>query len=54
VPVEDCVGIPGCGAGTINSHWKEPTFRNELMTGYLNAGINPFSKMTIQSLADLG
>ena len=54
VPVEDCVGIAGCGAGTINSHWKEPTFRNELMTGYLNAGINPFSIMTIQSLADLG
>jgi len=54
VPVEDCVGIAGCGAGTINSHWKEPTFRNELMTGYLNAGINPFSKMTIQSLADIG
>lgn len=54
VPVEDCVGIPGCGGGTINSHWKEPTFRNELMTGFLNAGINPFSKMTIQSLADLG
>ncbi len=54
VPVEDCVGIAGCGSGTINSHWKEPTFTNELMTGYLNGGINPFSKMTIQSLADLG
>lgn len=54
VPVEDCVGIPGCGSGTINSHWKEPTFTNELMTGYINGGINPFSKMTIQSLADLG
>lgn len=54
VPVEDCVGIPGCGAGTINSHWKEGTFTNELMTGYINAGINPFSRMSIQSLADLG
>lgn len=54
VPVEDCVGIAGCGAGTINSHWKELTFTNELMTGYINGGINPFSKMTIQSLADLG
>lgn len=53
VPVEDCVGIPGCGGGTINSHWKEPTFRNELMTGYLNSGVNPFSRMTIQSLADI-
>ena len=54
VPVEDCVGIAGCGAGTINSHWKELTFTNELMTGYINGGINPFSTMTIQSLADLG
>jgi hypothetical protein len=56
VPVEDCVGITGCGAGTINSHWKELTFRTELMTGYISApGIpNPFSRMTIQSLADMG
>lgn len=54
VPVEDCVGIVGCGSGTINSHWKDPTFTNELMTGYINGGINPFSRMTIQSLADLG
>ncbi len=56
VPIEDCVGIAGCGAGTINSHWKELTFRTELMTGYVSAaGIpNPFSRMTIQALADLG
>ena len=56
VPIEDCVGITGCGAGTINSHWKELTFRTELMTGYVSgAGIaNPFSLMTIQSLADMG
>jgi hypothetical protein len=56
VPVEDCVGIAGCGSGTINSHWKELTFRTELMTGYVSgAGIaNPFSRMTIQSLADMG
>lgn len=56
VPVEDCVGIAGCGAGTINSHWKELTFRTELMTGYVSgAGVpNPFSRMTIQSLADMG
>jgi hypothetical protein len=56
VPIEDCVGIVGCGSGTINSHWKELTFRTELMTGYVSgAGIpNPFSRMTIQALADLG
>lgn len=54
VPIEDCVGITGCGSGTINSHWKELTFRTELMTGYVSQTGNPFSKMTIQSLADLG
>jgi hypothetical protein len=55
VPREDCLNLSqSCGGGTINSHWKESVFRTELMTGYLNAGLNPFSKMTIQSLADLG
>lgn len=57
VLVEDCQGLPPgttCGAGTINSHWKESTFRTELMTGFLNSGLNPFSTMSIQSLADLG
>ena len=54
VPAEDCLNLTNnCGAGTINSHWKESVFRTELMTGFLNAGVNPFSKMTIQSLADL-
>jgi hypothetical protein len=54
VPAEDCLNLTNsCGAGTINSHWKESVFRTELMTGFLNAGTNPFSKMTIQSLADL-
>ncbi len=55
VPREDCLNLTqSCGAGTINSHWKESVFRTELMTGYLNAGANPFSKMTMQSLADIG
>lgn len=57
VPVEDCQGLtPGtfCGSGTVNSHWKETTFGTELMTGFLNSGLNPFSTMSIQSLADLG
>jgi hypothetical protein len=54
VPAEDCLNLTNnCGAGTINSHWKESVFRTELMTGFLNAGVNPFSKMTIQSLADM-
>jgi Leishmanolysin len=50
VPVE---GVQG-GVGTINSHWRETTFGNELMTGFLNTGTNPLSVMSIRSLADLG
>jgi hypothetical protein len=42
------------GAGTRDSHWRESTFGNELMTGRLNAGFNPISRVTIGSLADLG
>jgi len=56
VPIEDCVGIPSCGAGTLHGHWRELIFRRELMTGYVSpAGQqNPFSRMTIEALADLG
>ncbi|MEX2181488.1 MAG: leishmanolysin-related zinc metalloendopeptidase [Gemmatimonadaceae bacterium] len=55
VPIEDCLDLTvSCGSGTINSHWKESVFRTELMTGFLNTGLNPFSKMTVQSLADMG
>jgi hypothetical protein len=50
VPVEGEQG----GDGTINSHWRETTFGNELMTGFLNRGTNPLSVMTIRSLEDLG
>lgn len=56
VPVESCVGIAGCGEGTRDSHWREPVFRAELMTGYVES-INiamPLSAMTVQSFADLG
>jgi hypothetical protein len=49
VPVEGSQG----GDGTINSHWRETTFNNELMTGFLNTGTNPLSKMSIKSLEDL-
>ena len=50
VPVEGTQG----GDGTINSHWRETTFANELMTGFLNSGTNPLSVMSIRSLEDLG
>jgi hypothetical protein len=49
VPVEN-----GGPRGTINGHWRESILQNELMTGYLNAGSNPLSAVTVRSLADLG
>ncbi len=42
------------GTGTRGSHWRETTFRTELMTGWINAGVNPLSRITIASLRDLG
>ena len=42
------------GSGTAGSHWDEETFNNELMTGYINNGDNPFSEMTAASFGDLG
>ena len=50
VPVEGSAG----GDGTVNSHWRESVFGNELMTGFINPGKNPLSIMTIRSLEDLG
>ncbi|HET7461808.1 MAG TPA: leishmanolysin-related zinc metalloendopeptidase [Longimicrobium sp.] len=49
VPVENTGG-----GGTVNSHWREAVLKNELMTGYLNAGTNPLSQLTVRSLQDLG
>jgi hypothetical protein len=57
VPLENCAtGVsPNCGGGTYNSHWREATFFNELMTGYYNSGsANPFSVLTIAAYEDLG
>jgi hypothetical protein len=49
VPVENTGG-----SGTSNSHWRETVLKNELMTGFLNSGVNPLSELTVRSLADLG
>jgi hypothetical protein len=49
VPVENTGG-----PGTMNGHWRESILRNELMTGYINAGQNPLSALTVRSLTDLG
>ena len=42
------------GAGSVNSHWREGVFINELMTAGLNSGTNPVSRMTIGAFMDLG
>jgi len=49
VPVEDTGS-----SGTINSHWRETVFAKELMTGWINSGLNPLSLVTVQSMSDLG
>jgi Leishmanolysin len=49
VPVENTGG-----SGTAGGHWRETTFKNELMTGYLNSGYNPLSRLSIGSLQDMG
>jgi hypothetical protein len=56
VPVENCgpQSPAGCGAGSRDSHWLEPVFKSELMTGWLSGTTQPLSRTTIGSLADLG
>lgn len=49
VPVENTGG-----PGTRDGHWRESILRNELMTGFLNAGSNPLSALSLVSLRDLG
>ena len=40
--------------GQADSHWRESVFENELMTPFLSGGVEPFSVITIESMADLG
>ncbi len=42
------------GPGTRDGHWRESVFGNELMTGFLNVGPNPLSRLTIAALQDMG
>ena len=42
------------GAGTAEGHWRESVFGQELMTGFLDDGVNPLSQLTIASLRDIG
>jgi hypothetical protein len=56
VPVENCLGLDGCGAGNRDSHWRESIFDAELMTGFIEGTgkAMPLSNISVQSLADLG
>jgi hypothetical protein len=49
VPVENTGG-----AGTADSHWRESVFGSELMTGFVNPGTNPLSRVSVAALADEG
>ncbi len=49
LPVEN-MGGPGTALG----HWREASLNNELMTGFLNLGENPLSRITAGSMRDLG
>jgi PKD repeat protein len=40
--------------GSLNGHWRESVFSNELMTPAIGFGANPLSVVSTESLADLG
>lgn len=42
------------GPGTRDGHWRELTFDNELMTGFIDDGSNPISKLSIAAFEDMG
>ena len=44
------------GSGTADAHWREATFRTEIMTGFVSpvGTPNPFGRITIAAMADLG
>ena len=44
----------GEGMGSVDCHWKERVFDNELMTPVLSAGRNPLSLLSLKSLEDIG
>src|SRR5262249_44699867 len=50
VPVENREG----GSGSRDSHWRQSVFLSELMSPILIGNVNPLSRVTIASLADLG
>ncbi len=49
------VPVEGSGqTGTALSHWRESVLTNELMTGFIDPLVDPLSRITIASMADIG
>jgi len=42
------------GPGTADGHWRETVFGHELLTGFLDVGFNPLSRVSIAALEDMG
>ncbi|UJH68190.1 leishmanolysin-related zinc metalloendopeptidase [Allomuricauda sp. SCSIO 65647] len=42
------------GTGTRDGHWRERVFDNELMTGFIDSGDNPLSRLSIAAFEDMG
>ena len=56
VPVENDNQTPPpvFGQGSLNGHWREAIFTNELMTPAIGLGANPVSLVTVESFRDMG
>jgi PKD repeat protein len=56
VPVENDNQTPDpvAGAGSLNGHWRDAIFTNELMTAWIAGSGNPLSLVTVESLRDMG
>jgi uncharacterized protein YjdB len=42
------------GQGTADAHWREAHMGRELMTGYINTGLNPLSSSSVAAMEDMG
>ena len=38
------------GIGSLNSHWREEVFNNELMSPALNSPVDPISEVTVEPM----
>lgn len=42
------------GQGTRDGHWRELIFDNELLTGFIDTGNNPISRLSVAAFEDMG